>query len=110
MRTLLSHDATLRKSAVGENASSEMLSSGGLLSATSFEMSPVVLGVLAVALVLVKSDILPKAEELSLVMPTGRGYSVESRSPQDIYQFSGLSRQATTFSADATKAAATPSC
>lgn len=66
MRTLLSHDATLRKSAVGENASSEMLSSGGLLSATSFEMSPVVLGVLlAVALVLVKSDILPEAEELS---------------------------------------------
>lgn len=66
MRTLLSHDATLRKSAVGENASSEMLSSGGLLSATSFEMSPVVLGVLlAVALVLVKSDILSEAEELS---------------------------------------------
>jgi hypothetical protein len=66
MRTLLSHDATLRKSAVGENASSEMLSSGGVLSATSFEMSPVVLGVvLAAALVLVKSDILPKAEELS---------------------------------------------
>ena len=66
MRTLLSHDATLRKSAVGENASSEMLSSGGLLSATSFEMSPVVLGVLlATALVLVKSDILPEAEELS---------------------------------------------
>ncbi len=66
MRTLLSHDATLRKSAVGENASSEMLSSGGLLSATSFEMSPVVLGVLlAAALVLVKSDILPEAEELS---------------------------------------------
>lgn len=66
MRTLLSHDATLRKSAVGENASSEMLSSGGVLSATSFEMSPVVLGVvLAAALVLVKSDILPEAEELS---------------------------------------------
>jgi len=66
MRTLLSHDATLRKSAVGENASSEMLSSGGLLSATSFEMSPVVLGVLlAAAPVLVKSDILPEAEELS---------------------------------------------
>jgi len=66
MRTLLSHDATLRKSAVGENASSEMLSSGGLLSATSFEMSPVVLGVvLAAAPVLVKSDILPEAEERS---------------------------------------------
>jgi hypothetical protein len=66
MRTLLSHDATLRKSAVGENASSEMLSSGGLLSATSFEMSPVVLGApLAAAPVLVKSDILPEAEELS---------------------------------------------
>ena len=66
MRTLLSHDATLRKSAVGENASSEMLSSGGVLSATSFEMSPVVLGVLlAAVLVLVKSDILPEAEELT---------------------------------------------
>ena len=66
MRTLLSHDATLRKSAVGENASSEMLSSGGVLSATSFEMSPVVLGVLLEAvLVLVKSDILPEAEELT---------------------------------------------
>ena len=66
MRTLLSHDATLRKSAVGENASSEMLSSGGVLSATSFEMSPVVLGaVLEAAVVLVKSDILPEAEEVS---------------------------------------------
>ena len=66
MRTLLSHDATLRKSAVGENASSEMLSSGGVLSATSFEMSPVVLGVLlAAVLVFVKSDILPEAEELT---------------------------------------------
>ena len=66
MRTLLSHDATLRKSAVGENASSEMLSSGGVLSATSLEMSPVVFGVvLAAVLVLVKSDILPEAEELT---------------------------------------------
>ena len=66
MRTLLSHDATLRKSAVGENASSEMLSSGGVLSATSFEMSPVVLGVLLEAVVvLVKSDILPEVEELT---------------------------------------------
>jgi hypothetical protein len=36
------------------------------LSATSFEMSPVVLGApLAAAPVLVKSDILPEAEELS---------------------------------------------
>lgn len=60
MRTLLSHDATLRKSAVGEKASSEMLSSGGEASGTSFEMSPVVLGVLlAVVLVPVeKRDIL----------------------------------------------------
>jgi len=66
MRTLLSHDATLRKSAVGENASSEMLSSGGVLSATSLEMSPVVLGVLLEAVVvLVKSDILPEVEELT---------------------------------------------
>lgn len=66
MRTLLSHDATLRKSAVGENASSEMLSSGGVLSATSLDMSPVVLGVvLAAVLVLVKSDILPEGEELT---------------------------------------------
>ena len=66
MRTLLYHDATLRKSAVGENASSEMLSSGGVLSATSFEISPVVLGVpVAAAVVLVeKSDILPEVEEL----------------------------------------------
>lgn len=60
MRTLLSHDATLRKSAVGENASSEMLSSGGLLSATSFEMSPVVLGVLLAAAPVLKSDILTR--------------------------------------------------
>ena len=62
MRTLLSHDETLRKSAMGEKASSEMLSSGGVLSGTSFEMSPVVLGVLLeVAVVFVeKSDILTK--------------------------------------------------
>jgi hypothetical protein len=67
MRTLLSHDATLKKSAVGEKASSEMLSSGGDVSWTSFEMSPVVLGVLlAGALDAVeKSDILPKGESLS---------------------------------------------
>jgi hypothetical protein len=39
----LSHDATARKSPVGENARSEMLSSGGETRATSLEISPVVL-------------------------------------------------------------------
>ena len=43
MRTFLSHDATARCSDWGENEMSEMPSSGGLLSTTSFEMSPVVL-------------------------------------------------------------------
>ena len=43
MRTFLSHDATARCSDWGENEISDMPSSGGLLSATSFEMSPVVL-------------------------------------------------------------------
>ena len=43
MRTFLSHDATARCSDWGENEISEMPSSGGLMSATSFEMSPVVL-------------------------------------------------------------------
>ena len=43
MRSLLSHDATARKSAVGEKERSEMLSSGGWFNATSFEISPVVL-------------------------------------------------------------------
>ena len=67
MRTLLSHDETLRKSAVGEKASSEMLSSGGEVRATSFEMSPVVLGVLlAAAVVFVEKsdDILSKMEKM----------------------------------------------
>lgn len=43
MRTFLSHDATARCSDCGENEMSEIPSSGGLLNATSFEMSPVVL-------------------------------------------------------------------
>lgn len=43
MRTFLSHEATARCSDCGENEMSEMLSSGGLLNATSFDMSPVVL-------------------------------------------------------------------
>ncbi len=47
----------LRKSAAGEKASSEMLSSGGVLRATSFEMSPVVLGVLEAEVALENSDI-----------------------------------------------------
>ena len=46
---MLSHDETPRKSAVGENANSDMLSSGGEESATSFEMSPVVLVVVLLA-------------------------------------------------------------
>jgi hypothetical protein len=67
MRTLLSQDATLRKSAVGEKASSEMLSSGGEASGTSFEMSPVVLGVLLEAAPVFeeKRDILPKSGQWS---------------------------------------------
>ena len=66
MRTLLSHDEILRKSAVGENASSEMLSSGGVLSGTSFEMSPAVLGMLLEAAFVFaeKSDMLPKVGKL----------------------------------------------
>lgn len=43
MRTFLSHDATAKCSDCGEKLISEMPSSGGLLSATSLEMSPVVL-------------------------------------------------------------------
>lgn len=43
MRTFLSHDDTARWSDCGENERSDMLSSGGLLSVTSFEISPVVL-------------------------------------------------------------------
>lgn len=52
---------------MGEKASSEMLSSGGDVSCTSFEMSPVVLVVLvAGALEAVeKSDILPEGGSLS---------------------------------------------
>lgn len=41
MRTFLSHDATAMCSVWGENLIAEMLSSGGDVSATSFEMSPV---------------------------------------------------------------------
>ena len=43
MRTFLSHDATARCSDCGENERSDMPSSGGLLNATSLEISPVVL-------------------------------------------------------------------
>jgi hypothetical protein len=43
MRTFLSHDATARCSLAGEKRRSEILSSGGEVRATSFEMSPVVL-------------------------------------------------------------------
>lgn len=43
MRTFLSHDATAKCSDCGENDRSEIPSSGGLLNATSFEISPVVL-------------------------------------------------------------------
>ncbi len=37
----MSHDETARKSAAGENCRSDMLSSGGDVSGTSFETSPV---------------------------------------------------------------------
>jgi len=43
MRTFLSHDDMARWSDWGENERSDMLSSGGLLNATSLEISPVVL-------------------------------------------------------------------
>jgi hypothetical protein len=43
MRTFLSHEDMARWSDWGEKERSEMLSSGGLLNATSFEISPVVL-------------------------------------------------------------------
>ena len=43
MRTFLSHDATAKCSDIGEKERSEMLSSGGLESWTSFVISPVVL-------------------------------------------------------------------
>jgi hypothetical protein len=71
---------------VGEKASSEMLSSGGEESGTSFEMSPVVLGAaLAAAVVLEeKSDILPQVKNY-LGERGGRVYLVESRSLQDVH-------------------------
>ncbi len=43
MRTFLSQEATARCSEMGEKARSEMLSSGGAVRVTSFDMSPVVL-------------------------------------------------------------------
>ena len=48
MRTFLSHDATARCSDCGENASSDMLSSGGEVSVISLEISPVAFVVLVV--------------------------------------------------------------
>ena len=43
MRTFLSQDATARCSLAGEKRRSEILSSGGIVRATSFEISPEVL-------------------------------------------------------------------
>lgn len=51
MRTFLSHDATAKCSLTGEKRRSEILSSGGWLSCTSFEMSPVVFVVVGAAVV-----------------------------------------------------------
>ena len=58
MRTFLSQEATARCSETGENETSEILSSGGSLSGTSFDISPWVglLGVLDAGVEL-KSDI-----------------------------------------------------
>ena len=59
MRTFLSQEATARCSETGENETSDMLSSGGSFSGTSFDISPCVglLGVLEAG-VEPKSDIL----------------------------------------------------
>ena len=65
MRTFLSQEATARCSETGEKETSDMLSSGGSLSGTSFDMSPCVglLGVLDAG-VEPKSDIL-RSEEIA---------------------------------------------
>ena len=62
IRTFLSHDETARCSDCGEKERSDMPSSGGLLNATSFEMSPVVLfaAALDVAAVPKRPDIVRK--------------------------------------------------
>jgi len=75
MRTFLSHDATARCSDCGEKAKSEIPSSGGLLSAISFEISPVVL----FALVVVVVDALPNRPDIAAmdVRTRGRGKDVE---------------------------------
>ena len=59
MRTFLSHDATARCSDCGENASSDMLSSGGEVSVMSPEVSPV-----AVALVVLVAGVEPKSPDI----------------------------------------------
>ena len=77
MRTFLSHDATAKCSDCGENERSEMPSSGGLLSATSFDMSPVVLLVeeaLVVAALPKRPDILGV-----LRLSSPRRFKAESR-------------------------------
>jgi hypothetical protein len=65
--TFLSHDDTARKSAVGENARPDTLSSGGCTRATSFETSPVVLeaAVLEAALPN-RPDILPVVDRFQM--------------------------------------------
>ena len=74
MRTLLSHDATARSSAVGEKERSDMLSSGGKFRTTSLEISPGVLlwAAALVALVAPKRvDIVPEVEPLPSIASIG---------------------------------------
>lgn len=67
MRTFLSHDATARCSDCGEKDRSEMPSSGGLLNARSFEMSPVVLFADAAF-----DPVLPKGPDIMLELRVGK--------------------------------------
>ncbi len=65
--TFLSHDETARKSACGENARPDMLSSGGCTKATSFETSPVVLEAAVVEAALPnRPDILPGIDRFQM--------------------------------------------
>jgi hypothetical protein len=73
MRTFLSHDATAKCSDCGENDRSEMPSSGGLLNATSFEISPVVLFAAAAF-----DAALPKRPDIMLEMRVGK-VGIENR-------------------------------
>jgi len=72
----LSHDATARYSAAGENERSEMPSSGGATRVKSFEMSPLLLfpeAAVVEALEPKRPDILPTAIERKDCLRQRRG-------------------------------------